>query len=54
VRSRVVSGVAANPKGRVVEDRKEEEEEEASAEEEEVAAAAASVEVRTGMGEMRW
>jgi hypothetical protein len=52
VRSRVVSGVAANPKGRVVEDRKEEEE--ASAEEEEVAAAAASVEVRTGMGEMRW
>jgi len=53
VRSRVVSGVAANPKGRVVEDRKEEEEEEASAEEEEVAAAA-SVEVRTGMGEMRW
>jgi len=25
VRSRVVSGVAANPKGRVVEDRKEEE-----------------------------
>ncbi len=54
MRSRVVSGVAANPKGRVVEDRKEEEEEEASAEEEEVAAAAASVEVRTGMGEMRW
>ncbi len=52
MRSRVVSGVAANPKGRVVEDRKEEEE--ASAEEEEVAAAAASVEVRTGMGEMRW
>jgi len=46
VRSRVVSGVAANPKGRVVEDRKEEEEE--------GAAAAASVEVRTGMGEMRW
>lgn len=46
MRSRVVSGVAANPKGRVVEDRKEEEEE--------GAAAAASVEVRTGMGEMRW
>jgi hypothetical protein len=45
VRSRVVSGVAANPKGRVVEDRKEEEEE---------VAAAASGEVRTGMGEMRW
>jgi hypothetical protein len=45
VRSRVVSGVAANPKGRVVEDRKEEEEE---------VAAAASGEVRTGMGEMGW
>ncbi len=45
MRSRVVSGVAANPKGRVVEDRKEEEEE---------VAAAASGEVRTGMGEMRW
>jgi hypothetical protein len=51
VRSRVVSGVAANPKGRVVEDRKEEEAEE---EEEEEVVAAASVEVGTGMGEMRW
>jgi hypothetical protein len=51
VRRRVVSGVAANPKGRVVEDRKEEEAEE---EEEEEVVAAASVEVGTGMGEMRW
>jgi hypothetical protein len=50
VRSRVVSGVAANPKGRVVENRKEEEKER----EEEVVIAAASVEVRTVMGEMRW
>jgi hypothetical protein len=52
VRRRVVSGVAANPKGRVVEDRKEEEAEEE--EEEEEVVAAASVEVGTGMGEMRW
>ncbi len=51
MRRRVVSGVAANPKGRVVEDRKEEEAEE---EEEEEVVAAASVEVGTGMGEMRW
>ncbi len=50
MRSRVVSGVAANPKGRVVENRKEEEKER----EEEVVIAAASVEVRTVMGEMRW
>lgn len=49
MRSRVISGVAANPKGRVVEDRKEEEEAEA-----EEVVAAASVEVRTGMGKMRW
>lgn len=48
MRSRVVSGVAANPKGRVVEDRKEEGEEGV------VVVAAASVEVRTVMGEMRW
>ncbi len=54
MRSRVVSGVAANPKGRVVEDRKEEEEEEEEEGKEEVVVAAASVEVRTGMGEMRW
>ncbi len=42
MRSRVVSGVAANPKGRKEEG------------EEEVVVAAASLEVRTGMGEMRW